>query len=167
VVLDATLDAARLLDEGERHQRLLWALASVTAAVRKLSSWMSHEALSFELVFVRGKDTHALEAEQAIVSLMLREWQERGRLTLSTAESVKDAIARASDEHGARGDVVVVSTNALQNAQGRWRKAASVTVGSAPGLQFVSKAGAAVFDSGPAADRWAAMTKGLLSGLLG
>jgi len=167
VVLDATLDAARLLDEGERHQRLLWALAAVTAAVRKLSSWLSHEALQFELIFVRGKGAHALEAEQGIVALLLREWQERGRLTLSTAESVQQAIEKVSDDHGARADVVVVSTSQLAAAQGRFRRSASVTVGAAPALQFVARTPGAVFDSGPAADRWAGVTKGLLSGLLG
>ncbi len=167
VVIDASLDSARLLDEGERHQRLLWALASVTAAVRKLSSWLSHEALSFELVFVRGKGGHALEAEQGVVALLLREWQERGRLTLSTADSATAAIERVSDEHGARADVVVVSTGQLASAEGRFRRAASVTVGASPQLQFLTRAGNAVFDSGPAAERWAGVTKGLLSGLLG
>ncbi|MBL8956166.1 MAG: hypothetical protein JNK82_35660 [Myxococcaceae bacterium] len=166
VVLDASLDDARLLDEGERHQRLLWALAAVTAAVRKLSSWLSHEALSFELVFVRGNGAHALEAEQGVVALLLREWQERGRLTLSTADSVQKAIERVSDEHGARADVVVVSTVALGSAEGRFRRAFSVTVNASPELQLVSKPGA-VFDTGPAAERWAGVTKGLLSGLLG
>ena len=166
VVLDATLDAQRLLDEGERHQRLLWALASVTAAVRKLSSWLSHEALQFELIFVRGKSSHPLEAEQGVVALLLREWQERGRLTLGTAESVQAAIERVSDEHGPRADVVVLSTHELGEATGRWRKAASVTVGASPSLQLLARAGTSVFDTGPAAERWAGITRGLLSALL-
>ncbi len=166
VVLDATLDAQRLLDEGERHQRLLWALGSVTAAVRKLSSWLSHEALSFELIFVKGKNAHPLEAEQGVVALLLREWQERGRLTLSTADSVQQAIERVSDEHGPRADVVVLSATDLGDPSGRWRKAAAVTVGATPALHFASRAGTSVFDAGAAADRWAAVTRGLLSGLL-
>lgn len=167
VVLDATLDAARLLDEGERHQRLLWALAAVTASVRKLSSWLSHEALSFELVFVRGPDAHPLQAEQGVVALLLREWQERGRLTLAEAPSVQAAIERVSDEHGARADIVVLSTAELAAAAGRFRRAAAVTVGAAPSLAFAAREGTSVFDTGSAAERWAGLTKGLLSALLG
>jgi hypothetical protein len=171
VVLDATLHTARLLDEGERHQRLLWALAAVTASVRKLSSWLSHEALSFELYFVRGRDAHPLQAEQGVVGLLLREWQERGRLTLSEAPSVQAAIERVSDEHGPRADVVVLSTAQLEAESGRCRRGAAVTVAASPSLSFAARAGPtvadSVFNAGSAADRWAGLTRGLLSALLG
>ncbi|MBK7865385.1 MAG: hypothetical protein IPJ65_43670 [Archangiaceae bacterium] len=167
VVLDATLDAARLLDEGERHQRLLWALGSVTASVRKLSSWLSHEALSFELYFVRGKDAHPLQAEQGVVALLLREWQERGRLTLEEVASVPAAIARVSDRHGPRADVVVISTSDLPLVEGRYWRGAAVNVSAAPTLTFATRGGPTVFDAGTAAERWAGLTKGLLSALIG
>lgn len=166
VVLDASLDAARFIDAGERHQRLVWALAVVTAAVRKLSSWLSHEALSFELVFVRGKNQHPLQQEEGVVGLLLREWQERGRLSVMQADSVRAALDRIAEQHGTRADVVVISTAELGGFLGSYRKAAAITVGEAPVLAFTSKAGRSVFETGSAADRWAALTRALLSGLL-
>jgi hypothetical protein len=168
LVLDASLDAARLLDESERHQRLLWALASVTAVVRKLSGWLSHEALNFELVFVRRPQAHPLQAEQGVVALLLREWQERGRLTLSEAPSVEDVLARIADEQGPRADVVVLSTQEAPPPAGKSRRIAAVNVATAPVLSFVGpRAASTTFAQGSAAKRWGELTHALLAGLLG
>jgi hypothetical protein len=167
LVLDASLDAARLLDEGEKHQRLVWALAATVAVVRKLSGWLSHEALSFEFVFVRGAHAHPLQAEQGVVGLLLREWQERGRLTFSEAGSVEAVLQRLADEHGPRADVVVLSTKDTALPQGRALKLAAVNVATAPVLSFAGvRLSSTAFGEGPAVKRWGQLTHALLAGLL-
>jgi hypothetical protein len=168
IVLDASLDAARLLDEGERHQRLVWALGAVTAVVRKLSGWLSHEALTFELVFVRGTHAHPLQAEQGVVGLLLREWQERGRLSFSEAQSVEQVLARIADEHGARADAVVFSAKETTLPKERLPRLAMVSVAAAPVLAFVGpRLSSVAFSEGNAAKRWGELTHALLAGLLG
>jgi hypothetical protein len=168
LVLDASLDEARLVDEGERHQRLVWALASVIAVVRKLSQWLSHEALTFELAFVRTAHTHPLQAEQGVVALMLREWQERGRLGFAQADSLERVLARLHEEHGQTADVVVLSARDTGEPEQSSQRLATVTVGASPGLSVSGKRPSrTAFDAGAAAQRWGSLTHALLAALLG
>ncbi len=164
VVLDASLDSARLIDDGEKHQRLVWSLAAVTAVVRRLSTWLSHEALTFELVFIRGKSRHPLVAEQAVVALLLREWQERGRLQLSEDDSLDAVIERVSADQGPRADVVVMTAAEVVVPPSRLRRVAVVRADLAPQLQLGTQA--TTFTTSPAARQWGELTKALLSALL-
>ncbi len=72
-VLSADLAAARFKDPELPFQRGVLLLAFVVVAVRRLTEWLSADALGFEIVFTGGDKDEPLAAERALLETLLRE----------------------------------------------------------------------------------------------
>jgi hypothetical protein len=108
LVFDASLDACRVQDEGERSQRLLFVLGAAAAIIRRLASWLEAEAVNFDLVFTGAHRRDCpLKEELEVVALLLREWRERGQLDLRESASLEEAVQSAREFHKGRVQVVV------------------------------------------------------------
>jgi len=167
LVFDATLTQARVLDEKATYQRLVWLLGAVTALVRKLSGWFDTEALSFELVFVRGPREAPLLEEAGVIALVLREFRERGQLEVREAESLAQACRQARDTWGRRGRVLLFGTTFPSGLEPGTEPDAWVSLSSARPLVAWRKGPAPQADEGSAAaEVFAQLARSLLDGLL-
>lgn len=77
-VLFPDLVAARFKDPGLPYQRVVLLQAAVLALVRKLTEWLSTDAIRFEVLFVQDGGKNPLAEEAALMKLLLREPIERG-----------------------------------------------------------------------------------------
>ena len=101
------LVAARFKDATLPAQRVVYTLAAVVALVRKLTDWLTADALRFELVFLAGPpDKPApLGHERELFELLLRDPVSRGSAGLRALPSAAalrqylDAEARTSQVH--------------------------------------------------------------------
>jgi hypothetical protein len=167
LVFDGSLARARVLDGGERYQRLVWALGSVTALVRKLSQWLDTEALRFELVFPAQRGEQPLAEEQGVLELLLREFRERGQLDVLGAEDTPSAVRRARDCHGGRARVMLLAAKLPSGLEGTAAPDALIDVGGPrPQVYWRDAAGAPGEAPRSADEAWAAATKALLDGVL-
>jgi hypothetical protein len=72
-VLQPDLVMARFKDPSLPYQRGVLLLALVVVLVRKLSEWLSTDALSFQVLFVGKSEDEALPAERELLRKLLRE----------------------------------------------------------------------------------------------
>jgi len=72
-VLAPDLVQARFKDAELPCQRIVLALALLLATVRKLSEWLSSDALRFEFLFVSDGEKRTLEEESKLLTLLFRE----------------------------------------------------------------------------------------------
>ncbi len=87
-VLYPDLDRTRFKDRGLDYQRGILLLALLHTIVRKLSAWLSTDALSFRFVFVVEGDNDPLKAERDLLASLLMEDIANGSVQLLTeAES--------------------------------------------------------------------------------
>jgi hypothetical protein len=167
LVFDPSLVRARVLDAKEHYQRLVWALGSVTALVRKLSEWLDNEALRFELVFVRQNAEVPLDEERNIAQLLLREFRERGQLDFLEAETTLDAIRAARATHKQRARVMLFATRMPSGLEG---EAAPDTLidasGPRPVIHWLDGVNADSDPASEAVEAWSAATRQLLDGLM-
>jgi hypothetical protein len=77
-VLFPDLLAARFKDPDLPYQRIVMVQSAILALVRKLTDWLSTDAIRFELLFVQDGDKKPLAEEAALMELLLREPVERG-----------------------------------------------------------------------------------------
>jgi hypothetical protein len=166
LVLDASLAEARVLDVKGAFQRLVWLLGALTALVRKMADWFDSEALTFELVFVRGREAPLTE-ELGVTTLVLREFRERGQVEFKEAETAAQACREARETWNQRARVLVFGTRFPTgldetNQPDAWvsleraRPEVSWRVGPAPVVEADASA----------ADGWAQVVRALLDGLL-
>jgi len=167
LIFDPSLVRARVLDAKEAYQRLVWALGSVTALVRKLSEWLNNEALRFELVFVSENGELPLEEERNIAELLLREFRERGQLEFIEAEGTLAAITRARETHRQRARVMLFATKFPAGLEGLAQPDALIDAsGPRPVIHWVEGTSAEAESPKEAVEAWAAATRQLLDGLL-
>lgn len=167
LVFDASLAQARVLDGGESYQRLVWALGSVTALVRKLSQWLDTEALRFELVFPAQHGEQPLAEEQGVVELLLREFRERGQLDVLEADDTLSAVRRARDVHGGRARIMLFAAKLPSGLEGTAAPDALIDAGGPrPQVHWHDAVGAQGETPKDADEAWAATTRQLLDGLL-
>ena len=160
LVFDASLDACRVQDEGERTQRLMFALGAGAAMVRRLAAWLEAEAVRFDLVFTGAhRRDSPLKEELGVMSLLLREWRERGQLEVREAASLEEAVANARGFHKGRVQVVVFGGPKVK-AEG----ADAVVAAGEHGPQWNAPASKS---AGRAVDAWAQVARELLELLLG
>ncbi len=99
------LIAARFKDPDLPTQRIVLALSAVLTLVRRLSEWLSSDALRFELLFVRSGAEKPLADEAELLQLLLREPIERGAAEVrwvdgpAAVEALVAAQARHSQLH--------------------------------------------------------------------
>ena len=77
-VLFPDLLAARFKDPELPYQRIVMLQSAILALVRKLTDWLSTDAIRFEVLFVQDADRKPLAEEAALMELLLREPVERG-----------------------------------------------------------------------------------------
>jgi hypothetical protein len=77
-VLFPDLIAARFKDAELPYQRIVMIQAAVVALMRKLTDWLSTDAIRFEVIFVQDGGKTVLAEEGALLKLLLREPLERG-----------------------------------------------------------------------------------------
>lgn len=158
LVFDASLDACRVQDPGERTQRMMFALGAGAAMVRRLAAWLEAEAVSFDLVFTGAhRRDSPLKEELGVMGLLLREWRERGQLELREAASTDEAVATAREFHKGRVQVVVLGGPRVAAAQvdaviQATEAGPNAGLGAAPGR---------------ARDAWALVAREILEMLLG
>ncbi len=97
--LEPSLVCARFKDPELRFQRLVVALGLVLCLVRRLSQWLAvEEALSFEVAFVADAvGLQPLGPERDLCRLLLKEWTDKGVLTVSEHRSraaLEEELAR-------------------------------------------------------------------------
>lgn len=167
LVFDASLVRSRVKDPGEQYQRLVWLLGSVTALVRKLSEWLSTEALRFELVFAGSAEEAPLAEEEGVLALLLREYRERGQLEVTRAEGAVAAVKAARAEHASRARVLLFTTKMPEGLEGDAAVEAVVDVaGVVPRVHWAQPAHEPERAFASAAEAWAETTRQLLDGLL-
>jgi hypothetical protein len=71
--LSDDLVATRFKDPDLPFQRGVLMLGMIVVAVRRLSEWLSTDALAFEVVFTARRDEDPLAAERALLEILLRE----------------------------------------------------------------------------------------------
>ncbi|MCI0701128.1 MAG: hypothetical protein L0241_08595 [Planctomycetia bacterium] len=77
-VLFPELIASRFKDADLPYQRIVMIQATILALVRKLTEWLSTDAIRFEVIFVQDGGKSPLGEEAALLKLLLREPLERG-----------------------------------------------------------------------------------------
>ena len=109
-VFDASLKRARVVDEGEKYQRLLWVQALCAALVRRLGQWLDGEGLVFQLWFVKEGGEAPLSEEAGVLWLLLREFRQSGRVTFHEAVSMEEVWLALHAVQAQRVEVVVASS---------------------------------------------------------
>lgn len=166
LVFDGSLVRGRVKDPGETYQRLVWLLGSVTALVRKLSEWLNTEALRFELLFVGAEDAPLAE-EEGVISLLLREYRERGQVDVRRVGDAVGAIRAARDVHRARARVLLFATKVPSGLEGDAAVDAIIDAqGPMPRVHWAETTSEKESTFTTAAEGWADLTKRLLDGLL-
>lgn len=167
LVFDPSLVRGRVKDPGEQYQRLVWLLGSVTALVRKLSEWLNTEALRFELVFVNAAEEAPLAEEEGVLSLLLREYRERGQVELKRAEAPLAAIRAARELHRGRARVLLFAAKVPAGLEGDAAADAIVDAsGPTPRLHWAQPEPEHAPAFATAAEAWAELTRRLLDGVL-
>jgi hypothetical protein len=77
-VLFPDLVSARYKDPELEKQRIVLLQSSILALVRRLTDWLSTDAIRFEVLFVQDGDKKPLAEEATLMELLLREPIERG-----------------------------------------------------------------------------------------
>lgn len=90
-VLFPDLISARFKDAELPCQRIVMVQSLILALVRKLTDWLSTDAIRFDVLFVQEGGKIALEEEAKLLTLLLREPIERGDGTVSDRPN-KDAV---------------------------------------------------------------------------
>jgi hypothetical protein len=85
-VMFPDLVAARFKDAELPCQRIVLVQSLVVALVRKLTEWLSTDAIRFEVLFVQEGGKNPLFEEAALLRLLLREPIERGDGLVATGE---------------------------------------------------------------------------------
>jgi hypothetical protein len=81
-VLDEDLTATRYKEKDLPYQQGVLLLALIVVVVRKLSEWLSTDALTFKLVFLGPKDEPPLEAERDLLKEVLHEQLANGTVEI-------------------------------------------------------------------------------------
>lgn len=80
------LALARVKDVELPRQRVVLALGLSAALLRRLTEWLSDEAIAFEFLFVRQGEAEPMAAERALVEMVLRE-------PIANGTAVTDSVA--------------------------------------------------------------------------
>ncbi|AWM36905.1 hypothetical protein C1280_07645 [Gemmata obscuriglobus] len=98
-VLYPDLVTARFKDADLPYQRIVLVQATILALVRRLTEWLSTDAIRFEVLFVQEGGKNPLTEEAALLKLLLREPIERGDgevLELPNQEAIEKHLGTLS-----------------------------------------------------------------------
>jgi hypothetical protein len=91
IALLPDLARARFKDVDLPTQRIVLTLAVLVVAVRKLTEWLSVDALAFEFLFVADGEMQPLAQEEALLAMLFREPIANGIVRLSRVTSLAAA----------------------------------------------------------------------------
>jgi hypothetical protein len=97
ITLMPDLVAARFKDVNLPSQRMVLILAALVVTVRKLTEWLSADALTFEFLFVADGERQPLAQEEALLAMLLREAIANGAVRLARVVN-SDAALRLLTE---------------------------------------------------------------------
>lgn len=119
VALYPDLVMTRVKDVGLPRQRVVLLLGMLAALVRRLTEWLSGEAIVFEFLFVRQGDREPLAAERALTDMVLREAIANGTaLTEVVAEAQLAARCAARSRRGLCQGLAVAASDRAFAADG-------------------------------------------------
>jgi hypothetical protein len=99
-VLFPDLLAARFKDAELPCQRIVMLQSAMLAAIRRLQTWLSEDAIRFEVLFVADGEKRPLADEWQLMRLLLREELERGGAEVSHLADAKSAWDRIRKSTG-------------------------------------------------------------------
>jgi hypothetical protein len=102
IALQPDLVLARFKDVGLPTQRIVLTLALLVALVRRLTDWLSSDALVFEFLFLAENETRPLEHEHALLEMLFREPIANGTVKVSRVANLGEA-AMVCTERARRG----------------------------------------------------------------
>src|SRR5262249_58722067 len=85
IALYPDLALARVKDVELPRQRVVLALGLLVALVRRLTEWLSEEAILFEFLFVRQGEAEPMAAERELMEMVLREAIANGTAAIGPA----------------------------------------------------------------------------------
>ncbi len=161
IALMPDLVQARFKDVELPTQRIILALALLVTLVRKLTEWLSADALVFEFLFVAEGGAQPLGQESALLGMLLREAIANGTARLENVAS-PEAAGRVVTERARRSlchGLTVGSRPAVLAAEGA-AVSQLVVAGARPRL--VTEDGDVPAEGEEAMDVWAAVLERLL-----
>jgi hypothetical protein len=105
---------ARVKDTESPWQRIVWLLALVQTAVRKLIDWLHSDALAFELVLIEPKDGPGLAAEAELLAVLLAEQIANGTVMIATLPA--EQLAARCTLHSRRSLCQVLLTSVAERS---------------------------------------------------
>ena len=129
-VLDPSLAAARFKDPTLPCQRIVLVEALVLTLIRRLSDWLSQDALRFVLLFPKPPDTWPLLEEAQLMEVLLIEQRGRGLAAVIHPMGPQSSVPSAA---GALDNPVSVAQFCVQLA--RTSQVHVLEIGTAPVLQ--------------------------------
>lgn len=151
---------SRFKDPDLPVQRIIMVLGLLLVAVRKLSEWLSTDALKFEILLIQDKDAKPLAQEGTLLEMLFREQIENK--TVEIRHTAEDP-ARYADRSGQRSlcHLLAVSTGGV-NLETDAAVTTELTVrGPRPEVQ-IGRDQPTEFDGDEPADSWAAALERLL-----
>jgi hypothetical protein len=109
--LQPDLAATRFKDPGLPYQRGVLLLALLTVAVRKLTEWLSAEALLFEIVFIGDGKDEPLAAERALLATLMRDSIGQGTTLIARISAQQLAAHCAAHARRSECRCLVVGVN--------------------------------------------------------
>jgi hypothetical protein len=104
-VLQSDLEQTRFKDATLPYQRIVMLLALMVTAVRRLTEWLSEDALTFRILIIENDPGKSLGDEQALLQRLLREPIATG---LATVEQVQAGVVASHCEKWARKSLLHV-----------------------------------------------------------
>jgi hypothetical protein len=102
IALQPDLVHGRFKDVGLPTQRIIMALALLVVLVRRLTAWLTADALTFEFVFADDGKAQPLAHEYGLLQMVFREQIANGTVRLRRVEGW-DAVAKLAAERARRG----------------------------------------------------------------
>jgi hypothetical protein len=160
-VLSPDLARARFKDVDLPTQRIVLTLAVLVVAVRKLTEWLSADALAFEFVFVADGEVQPLAQEEALLAMLFREPIANGTLRLRRVDSLSAAGESVTDQ--ARRSVShALAVGTTDSALAVERMDVGRLVVSGPRPRLVMADAPAPADEGDAWEAWQGVLERLL-----
>jgi hypothetical protein len=162
MVFPPSLVRARFKDSELPVQRIVMALSLALTLVRRLSDWMSTDALRFELLFVQVENDKNLAKEAELMKILLKELSERGAAVIRSVESVKavEAFCEAESRHS-QVQMLLISPEILE-FQAEGGVATQLRLNQAYPLLKDGNGQEVQFDTDDAEEYWAELAKRLL-----
>ncbi len=97
-VFEPSLVQARTKDDDIPWQRLVVALGLVACAIERLSEWLGADhGLLIRLAFVADEGRQPLDSERGVLSLLTRDWIERGAVEVTLVDSHEALLAELEE----------------------------------------------------------------------